>query len=98
MKSSIIKANSYVMHTKSGKAYKVTTDTMQSRDRRQVVGTGIRYPEVAHFSENSLHSISLEAAFICSKAERIIRWKKKQSEADKQVLVMYRALRNSIVK
>ena len=32
-----------------------------------------------------------------AEAERIVRWKKKQSEADKQILTMARALRKAIV-
>ena len=97
MKKKQITENSYVMNTKNGKAYKVTTNTVQSRNRRELVGTGIRNPETTRVTESHLHPLSFPAAIICSEAERIIRWKEKQTQFEKQVMVMYRALRNSIV-
>ena len=63
----------------------------------QLVGTGIRNPETTRVAESHLHPLSFPAAVICSEAERIIRWKEKQTPFEKQVMVMYRALRNSIV-
>lgn len=97
MKKNQITENSYVMNTKTGKAYKVTTGTVQSRNRRELVGTGIRNPEITQVAESHLHPLSFPAAAICSEAERIMRWKEKQTPFEKQVMVMYRALRNSIV-
>lgn len=98
MNKNEITENSYVMNNQTGKAYKVTTNTVQSRNRRELVGTGFRNPEITQVAESHLDSISFPAAIICSEAERIIRWKKKQTPFEKQVLVMYRALRKSIVK
>ena len=92
-----ITENSYVMNTKTGKAYKVTTNTGQSRNRRELVGTGFRNPEITRVAESRLHPLSFPAAVICSEAERIIRWKEKQTPFEKQVMLMYRALRDSIV-
>lgn len=97
MNKNQITENSYVMNTKTGKAYKVTTSTVQSRNRRELVGTGLRNPEITRIAESHLHPISFPAALICGEAERIIRWKEKQTPFEKQVMVMYRALRNSIV-
>lgn len=92
-----ITENSYVMNTKTGKTYKVTTNTVQSRNRRELVGTGFRNPEITRVAESRLHPLSFPAAVICSEAERIIRWKEKQTPFEKQVMLMYRALRDSIV-
>ena len=92
-----ITENSYVMNTKTGKAYKVTTNTVQSRNRMELVGTGFRNPEITRVAESRLHPLSFPAAVICSEAERIIRWKEKQTPFEKQVMLMYRALRDSIV-
>lgn len=92
-----ITENSYVMNIKTGKAYKVTTNTVQSRNRRELVGTGFRNPEITRVAESRLHPLSFPAAVICSEAERIIRWKEKQTPFEKQVMLMYRALRDSIV-
>lgn len=92
-----ITENSYVMNTKTGKVYKVTTNTVQSRNRRELVGTGFRNPEITRVAESRLHPLSFPAAVICNEAERIIRWKEKQTPFEKQVMLMYRALRDSIV-
>ena len=98
MKKKEIKAGSYVMNIKTGRAYKVTTDTVHSRNRRELVGTGYRNPEFTQIVESRLHPLSLDAAMICGEAERILRSKSRQSMSDKQILIMYRALRDSIVK
>ena len=92
-----ITENSYVMNTKTGKAYKVTTNTAQSRNRKELVGTGFRNPHITRVADSPLHPLSFPAAVICSEAERIIRWKEKQTPFEKQVMLMYRALRDSIV-
>lgn len=88
--------NDYVMNTVTGKAYIVTTDTIQTRGRRQLAGTGIRNPELTQVVENHLESLDGTAAIICYHAERILRGKHKQSEHDKQILAMYRALRKLV--
>ena len=49
-----LNSDEYVMNTKTGKAYIVTTDTLQTRGRRQLAGTGIRNPELTHVVENHL--------------------------------------------
>lgn len=97
MNNGQITENSYVMNTKTGKTYKVMTNTVQSRNRRELVGTGFRNPEITRVTESRLHPLSFPAAVICSEAERIIRWKEKQTPFEKQVMLMYRALRDSIV-
>lgn len=91
-------SNPYVMNNKTGKAYCVTTDTLQTRNRRQVVGTGIRNPEITQIAESRLTQIDGAAIHVCFEAERIIRGKHKLSDADRQVLAMYRALQSVIVK
>ena len=64
MNKNQITENSYVMNTKTGKAYKVTTSTVQSRNRRELVGTGIRNPEITQVAESHLHPLSFPAAYI----------------------------------
>lgn len=88
----------HVMNNQTGKAYMVTTDTVQTRDRHQLVGTGIRNPELTRFAGSHLTPISPVAAIICFNAERIIRGKHKQSEADRQIMAMHRALKKEIIK
>lgn len=98
IKMNKIEANTFVMNNQTGKAYMVTTDTVQSRNRRELLGTELRNPEITQYAESHLSSICTGAAMVCHEAERILRWKKKQTPADKQILIMYRALRNSIIK
>lgn len=92
-----LNSEDYVMNTQTGKAYVITTDTVQSRGRRQLCGTGIRNPEMTRAVENHLESLSNAAALVCFHAERILRCKHKQSAHDKQILAMYRALKNTVI-
>ena len=92
-----LNSDEYVMNTKTGKAYIVTTDTLQTRGRRQLAGTGIRNPELTQVVENHLESLDNTAAIVCYHAERILRGKHKQSAHDKQILAMYRALRKMVI-
>ena len=88
----------HVMNNKTGKAYMVTTDTVQTRDRHQLVGTGIRNPELTRVAGSHLTTISPIAAILCFEAEKILRGKHKQSVEDQQILAMHRALKQEIVK
>lgn len=90
--------NSYVMNNKTGKAYRITTDTVQTRNRHQVVGTGIRNPESTQIAASHLTELSDIASLLCFEAERIIRGKHKHTETDKQILAMHNALKKSIIK
>ena len=98
MKKSKITENSYVMNTYTGKAYKVTTNTIQSRNRRELIGTGIRNPEITRTAESRLHALTHDEAKLCMDAERLIRGRHKRSVKDKALLRKWHALRNSIVK
>lgn len=91
-------AGSYVMNNQTGKSYMITTETVQTRGRRQVIGTGIRQPEITRFSESHLTPLTLVGAMICHEAEKIIRAKQKLTESDQQILAMHKALVKEIVK
>lgn len=93
-----LEKNSYVMNNKTGKSYVVTTDTVQTRNRRQVLGTEILHPVMTQIAESHLTPIDIITAGVCFTAEKIIRGKHKLSDMDKQYLIMYRALKKSIVK
>ncbi len=88
----------HVMNNKTGLAYLITTDTVQTRNRRQLVGTGIRNPEFTRVAESHLTKLNEIAAVLCFEAEKIIRGKHKHTESDKQILAMHRALKKSIIK
>ena len=88
----------HVMNNKTGLAYRITTDTIQSRNRHQLVGTGIRNPETTRVAESHLTELNEFAALLCFEAEKIIRGKHKHTESDKQILTMHRALKKSIIK
>lgn len=86
-----------VMNNQNGKVFVVASDEKQTRNRRQLRGMEIRHPSIVRTAESKLTKISSTALCVCAEAERIVRWKKKQSEADKQILTMARALRDSII-
>lgn len=98
IKMSTLKANSCVINNKTGLTYLVTTDTVQTRNRRQVIGTGIRNPEITQIAESHLTKISTPVALVCMVAERIIRGKHKRTETERQILAMHKALIKEIVK
>lgn len=92
-----MEANDFVMNTKTAKAYRITTDTVQTRGRRQLVGTGIRNPELTQVTESHLTLLNDAAAYVCFEAEKIIRGKHKLTDHDRQVLAMHKALKNIVV-
>lgn len=87
----------FVMNNKTGKAYYIKTDTVQTRNRRQVIGFEIRNPERTRISESHLTPIKLDAAMVCLEAEKIIRGKHKRTKEDYITLAMHKALQNEIV-
>lgn len=97
MKKHEIRKNMYVMNTHTGKAYKVSTDTVQSRNRRQLMGMECRYPESIQVCTSSLHMLTHDEAKLCMEAERIVRGRHKMSVKDKALLRKWRALRDSII-
>ena len=92
-----IPAMTYVMNRRTGKAYIVTTNTVQTRNRRQVEGTGLLRPEITQICESSLVPISELSARICLEAERIIRAKRKRTKSDYQTLYLWNAIKAAIM-
>ena len=98
MKKNKIRKDMYVMNTHTGKAYKVSTDTVQSRNRRQLIGMESRNPESIQVCASSLYTLSHDEARLCMEAERLLRSRHKMSVKDKALLRKWRAFRESIVK
>lgn len=97
MKKQKIPAMTYVMNRKTGKAYLVVTDTVQSRGRRQCEGTGLNNPEIIQICESSLVPINKMSARICQEAERIIRGKHKRTMSDYQTLYLWNAIKSAVM-
>lgn len=91
--NTFMNAGTYVMNCKTGKAYMIATDTIQTRNRRQLTGMEIRRPEVIQICVSHLRRLSLEEARLCIEAERICRGKHKRSVKDRAVIRAWRELR-----
>lgn len=86
----------YVMNRKNGKAYALTTQNLQTRNRVQLLGTGIRHPEHTQAALSSLVSLNRTDATICHAAEKIIRGKQKRSEGEAVIVELYKLLQSEV--
>ena len=93
-----LNSGTYVMNCKTGKAYKIATNTIQTRNRRQLTGMEIRHPKVTRASIYSLRKLSESEGKLCYEAERIMRGKHKRTDNDRAILLAWRELRKKIVK
>lgn len=92
-----MKAGTYVMNKKTGKTYMVATDTLQSKNRRQLTGLEIRRPESIQVCESSLCMLTHDEAKLCMEAERLVRSGHKLSVKDKAILKAWRSFRADIM-
>lgn len=90
-------AVNYVMNRKNGKAYVLTTNNIQTRDRVQLIGTGIRKPERTQTALSSLVALNNTDATICYNAEKIIRAKQKRTDAESVIVKLYHMLQTEIM-
>lgn len=95
--NTFMKAGTFVMNRKTGKAYMIATDTVQSKNRRQLTGMESRRPESIQVCASSLHMLTRDEAKLCMEAERLVRGRHKKSVKDKALLRKWRALREKIV-
>lgn len=95
--NTFMKAGTYVMNCKTGKAYMIATDTVQTRNRRQLTGMEIRRPEIIQVCVSHLRRLSDEEARLCIEAERISRSKRKRSVKDRAILRAWHELRAKMV-
>ena len=94
---SITMFSNYVLNTNDGLTYKVTSNTIQSRNRMQVTGTtqkNVRHVQVA---KNSLRALTDFEASICMTAEQILRNKKAMSEAESTIVQLSRLLKKKVM-
>lgn len=87
--------NSYVLNPNdSATTYIVTTDTIQSRNRRQVKSTEpIRSHKNVQVAQNSLIPLSNWEAQVTMAAEQIIRNKKVMSDNDRAIVAVARSIK-----
>lgn len=90
-------AVNYVMNRKTGKAYVLTTNSLQTRNRVQLVGTGIRNPEHTQIALSSLVSLNKVDATICYNAEKIIRGKHKRTESEALIVALYHMIQDDVM-
>lgn len=95
MKKQKIKSGSFVMNRKNGSTYMVSTDTVQSRNRRQLYS--IASETFTQACESSLVLLDRETARMCNTAERLVRSRRKLSVKDKALLKAWRAFRSDIM-
>lgn len=87
-----LNANTYAINKKTGKCVKLITDTLQSRNRRQVKDSRIYKSKTVQVAESALVSITDFEAQVCIEAEKIQRGMMKHSESDKKVLALHAEL------
>ena len=87
--------NSYVLNTNdSATTYIVTTDTVQSRNRRQVKSTEpVRSHVNVQVAQKRLIQLSDWEAQVTMAAEQIIRNKKVMSDNDKAIVAVARSIK-----
>lgn len=91
-----MKKNNYVLNTTDGLTYQITTDKIQTRNRRQVRGTTIRNVKHTRIASNNLRYLTDFEASICMTAEKIIRNKKAMTETQATIVSLSRILKKNI--
>lgn len=89
--------NSYVISKHDGLTYQVTSDTVQTRNRRSVKSTTIRNVKHTQFAADQLVMVTPFEAHLCMAAEKIIRGKKAMSETESTVVWLSRMLKKNIL-
>lgn len=86
--------NTYVLN-KNDKSttYMITTDTIQSRNRRQLRSTHVKKPRKTEVAESHLIPLSAWEANVTMAAEQILRNKKLMSENDKAIVAVARSIK-----
>lgn len=86
--------NTYVLN-KNDKTttYMITTDTLHTRNRRQVRSTTIKSHRNTEVVENHLIPLSIWEAQVTMAAEQIIRNKKAMKENDKAIVAVARSIK-----
>lgn len=86
----------YVLNTHDGLTYKVTSKTIQSRNRMQVTGTTVKNVRHIQVAKNHLRPLTQFEASICMTAEQILRNKKAMSEAEQTIVQLSRLLKKQV--
>ena len=68
--------NTYVLNTNDNNTYQITSNTIHSRNRRQVKSTTHKVVKHVQVAQNSLVALSDWEASLCLRAEQILRNKK----------------------
>lgn len=90
--------SNYVLNTHDGLTYKVTSPTIQSRNRMQVTGTTVKNVRHIQVAKNHLRPLTQFEASICMTAEKILRNKKAMSEAEYTIVQLSRLLKNKVME
>lgn len=89
--------NTYVMNKKTGKTYMVTTDTYQTRNRRQVKDCRTNNPTTFQIAESKLVALTPFEAQIAVAGEKIERGKMAMSLDESFTMKMYRDLKKKVM-
>lgn len=92
----MLKKNSFVLNKNDhSTTYMITTDTLQTRNRRQVRSTQVRSHINTRVAESHLVPLSEDEAIITMAAEQIIRNKKAMTAQEKSIVSMARSIKEN---
>lgn len=84
--------NTFAIDKKTGRCYVLTTNTLQSRNRRQCQDMRIYKSVTKQIAESALVPVTDFEGELCFKAEKIQRGMMKHSDADKTILALHKDL------
>lgn len=85
--------NTYVLNTNDKNTYQITSDTLHSRNRRQVKSTTHKVVKHVQVAQNSLIALSDWEASLCLRAEQILRNKKAMTAEEATIVKLVRELK-----
>lgn len=86
--------NSYVLNTNDKNTYQITSDTIHSRNRRQVKSTTHKLVKHVQVAQNSLIKLSDWESSICLQAEQILRNKKAMTTEEAYIVATARKIKD----
>lgn len=89
---------SYAMNKKTGACYSIVTDTVQTRNRRQVQDFRLNKSKTTQIAESKLCPITEFEASICFAAEKILRGKQAMDAQQHVIVDLYKNLKSRIVE
>lgn len=93
----MLSKNTYVMNKKTGKTFMVTTDTYQTRNRRQVQDCRLHKSITTQIAESKLVALTPFEAQIAVAGEKIERGKMAMTYDESVIMRLYRDLKKRVM-